>query len=69
MYKFYTIIQVYAPTSSHADSEIDHFYQQLQETIGQTLKKDILVVEGIGMLKLGRMHRQTRETLWTLLQC
>ena len=38
-----TIIQVYAPTSGHDDSEVDHFYQQLQETIDQTPKKDILV--------------------------
>ena len=39
-----TIIQVYAPTSCHDDSEVDHFYQQLQETIDQTPKKAILVV-------------------------
>ena len=38
-----TIIQVYAPTSGHDDSEVDHFYQQLKETIDQTPKKDILV--------------------------
>ena len=41
-----TITQVYAPTSSHDDSEVDHFYQQLQETIDQTPKTDILVVQG-----------------------
>ena len=41
-----TIIQVYAPTSGDDDSEVDHFYQQLQETIDQTPKKDILVVQG-----------------------
>ena len=41
-----TIIQVYAPTSKHDDSEVDHFYQQLQETIDQTPKKDIQVVQG-----------------------
>ena len=41
-----TIIQVYAPTSGHDDSEVNHFYQQLQETIDQTPKKDILVVLG-----------------------
>ena len=41
-----TIIQVYAPTSDHDDSEVDHFYQQLQETIDQTPKKDILFVQG-----------------------
>ena len=34
-----TIIQVNAPTSGHDDSEVDHFYQQLQETIDQTPNK------------------------------
>ena len=41
-----TIIQVYAPTFGHDDSKVDHFYQQFQETIDQTPKKDILVVQG-----------------------
>ena len=38
-------IQVHAPTSGHDDSEVDHFYQQPQETIDQT-PKYILVVQG-----------------------
>ena len=33
-------------TSEHDDSEADHFYQQLQETIDQTPKKDILIEQG-----------------------
>ena len=41
-----TIKQVYAPTSGHDDSEVDHFYQQLQETIDLTPNKDILAVQG-----------------------
>ena len=41
-----TIMQVYAPTSGHDDSEVDHFYQQLRDTIEQTSKRDILVVQG-----------------------
>ena len=49
-----TIIQVYAPTSGHDDSEVDHFYQQLQETIDQTPKKDILVVQGDWTAKVGK---------------
>ena len=49
-----TIIQVYAPTSGHDDSEVDHFYQQLQETIDQTPKKDILVVQGDWSAKVGK---------------
>ena len=49
-----TIIQVYAPTSGHDDSEVDHFYQKLQETIDQTPKKDILVVQGNWNAKVGK---------------
>ena len=49
-----TIIQVYAPTSGHDDSEVDHFYQQLQETIDKTPKKDILVVQGDWNAKGGK---------------
>ena len=49
-----TIIQVYAPTSGHDDSKVDHFYRQLQETIDQTPKKDILVVQGDWNAKVGK---------------
>ena len=49
-----TIIQLYAPTSGHDDSEVDHFYQKLQETIDQTPKKDILVVQGDWNAKVGK---------------
>ena len=42
-----------APTSGHNDSEVDHFYQQLQETIDQIPKKDILVVLGDWNAKVG----------------
>ena len=52
-----TIIQAYAPTSGHDDSEVAHFYQQLQETIDQTLNKDILVVQGDWNAKVGK-HAQ-----------
>ena len=49
-----TIIQAYAPTSGHDDSEVDHFYQQLQETMDQTPKKDILVVQGDWNAEVGK---------------
>ena len=39
-------MQVYALTFGHDDSEVDYIYQQLQETIDQTPKKDILAVQG-----------------------
>ena len=37
-----TIIKIYAPTSGHEANAVDNFYQQLQEIIEQTPKKDIL---------------------------
>ena len=42
-----TIIQVYAPTSGHDDSEVGHFYQQLQETIDKTPKKTFWLYKGL----------------------
>ena len=41
-----TIVQVYAPTSDYDDNEIEDFYDQLQNVIDQTPKKDILFVQG-----------------------
>ena len=41
-----TIIQVYAPTSSYGDSEVDEFNRELQSLVDQTPKQDILVVLG-----------------------
>ena len=49
-----TVIRVYAPTCGHDDSEVDHFYQKLQETIDQTPKKDSLVVQGDWNAKVGK---------------
>ena len=41
-----TIIQVYAPSSSCHDSELDEFYNEVQSLVDQTPKQDILVVQG-----------------------
>ena len=41
-----TTVQAYAPTSDYDDNEIEEFYDQLQNVIDQTPKKDILVVQG-----------------------
>ena len=41
-----TIIQVYPPTSSYGDSDVNEFYRELQSLIDQTPKQDILVVQG-----------------------
>ena len=41
-----TVLQAHAPSSDYDDNEIEEFYDQLQNVIDQTPKKDILVVQG-----------------------
>ena len=41
-----TIVQTYSPTSDYDDNEIEEFYDQLQNVIDHTPKKDILFVQG-----------------------
>ena len=46
---FNSIIQAYAPTSGHAENEVDHFNQQLQETIDQRPgRRSFWLYKGIG---------------------
>ena len=52
MFKF-TIVQVYAPTTTHSVEEIKDFYQQIQEVIVETPKENILVVQGDWNAKMG----------------
>ena len=46
--------KAYAPTSDYDDNEIEEFYDQLQNVIDQTSKKDILVVQGDWDGKVGK---------------
>ena len=48
-----TIIQVYAPSSSYGDSDVDEFYRELEFLVDQTPKQDILVVQGDWNAKVG----------------
>ena len=70
-----TIVQAYAPTSDYDDNEIEEFYDQLQNVIDQTPKKNILVVQGGWNAKVGRdacgnwqgtfgHHRASRRWTW-----
>ncbi|WP_419587757.1 hypothetical protein, partial [Thiolapillus sp.] len=49
-----TIVQAYAQTSDYDDNKMEEFYDQLQNVIDQTPKKDILVVQGDWNAKVGR---------------
>ena len=41
-----TVIQVYAPTSNTEEAEVDQFYDDLQDLLELTPKKDILFIIG-----------------------
>ena len=47
------IVQVYALTSAAKEEDIDHFYTDLQRTIDNTAKQDILIVMGDLNAKVG----------------
>ena len=39
-----TVIQVYAPTSNAEEAEAEWFYEDLQDLLERTLKKDFLLI-------------------------
>ena len=46
-----TVIQVYAPTSNAEEAEVEWFYEDLQDLLELTPKKDVLFIIGTGMQK------------------
>ena len=45
------VIQVYAPTSNTEEAEVERFYEDLQDLLELTPKKDVLSLYGTGMQK------------------
>ena len=41
-----TVIQVYAPTSNAEETEVERFYEDLQDLLQLTPKKDVLFILG-----------------------
>ena len=48
-----TVIQVYAPTSNAEEAEVDWFYEDLQDLLELTPKKDVLFIIGDWNAKVG----------------
>ena len=46
-----TVIQVYAPTSNTEEAEVERCYEDLQDLLELTPKKDVLFIIGAGMQK------------------
>ena len=53
-----TIIQVYAPTSNAEEAEVECFYEDFQDLLELTPKKDVLFIIGDWKAKVG-----SQETL------
>ena len=47
------VIQVYAPSSNTEEAEVERFYEDLQDLLELTLKKDVLFYIGDGNAKVG----------------
>ena len=48
-----TVIQVYAPTSNTKEAEVERFYEDLQNLLELTPKKDVLFIIGEWNAKVG----------------
>ena len=48
-----TVIQVYAPTSNAEEAEVERFYEDLQDLLELTPKKDVLFIIGDWNAKAG----------------
>ena len=48
-----TVIQAYAPTSNAEEAEVERFYEDLQDFLELTPKKDVLFIIGDWNAKVG----------------
>ena len=48
-----TVMQVYAPTSNAEEAEVEWFYEDLQDFLELTAKKDVLFILGDWNAKVG----------------
>ena len=53
------VMQVYAPTSNSEEAEVEQFYEDLQDLLELTHKKDVLFIMGDWNAKVG-----SQETPW-----
>ena len=51
-----TVIQVYAPTNNAEEAEVEQFYEDLQDLLELTPKKDVLFIIGDWNAKVGSLE-------------
>ena len=54
-----TVIQVYAPTGNAEEAEAEQFYEDLQDLLELTPKKDVLFIIGANLQFLATVPDQT----------
>jgi len=60
------IIQVHAPTSNAEEAEVEQFYEDLQDLLELTLKKDVLFIIGDWNAKVGNQETPgSNRQIWT----
>ena len=52
-----TVTQVYAPTSNTQETEVEWFYEDLQDLLELTPKKDVLFIIGDWSAKVGSQEK------------
>ena len=59
-----TVIQVYAPTSIAEEAEVEWFYEDLQDLLELTPKKDVLFIIGDWNAKVGSQETPGIMQIW-----
>ena len=62
-----TVIQVFASTSNTEEAEVEHFYEDLQDLLELTPKKDVLFIIGDWNAKVGSQETPRRKPRTLLL--
>ena len=59
-----TVIQVYAPTSNAEEAEVEQFYEDLQDLLERTPKRDVLFIIGDWNTKVGSQETPSNLPVW-----
>ena len=59
-----TVIQVYAPTSNAEEAEVERFYEDLQDLLELTPKKDVLFIIRDCNAKVGSRNSWSNRQIW-----
>ena len=59
-----TVIQAYSPTSNTEEAEVELVYEDLQDLLELTPKKDVLFITGDWNAKIGSQETWSNREIW-----